>query len=221
MNPSTIFKKYEWYHGDKGRRETFEGQNMDRDRTISSLNEYGPGIYFTNNLKTAATYGNYIYQLTALSSYFHFVPNRKPTLSDLLSVYNEANDDYKESFLSNFGIEDMERPQEALRNYLNSSSLYDALEFLYGDLFMYNTDEYIAALVANSWHGHMIHIENQYISDLYYLIVWAPDKFYFKDVTEEVILDDFDDDLSTKLVKANIAIGCNKINVAKNILKTI
>ncbi len=160
--------KTTWYHGDRAFRTTFKDQQWDRDRTTSSLNEEGPGIYWTTDYNQAASYGPHVVE-TVLPSDFKLLP-RKFSLSTLQKLYAEAEPEHQETFLSNWG-EDVTR-DEALRKYTHQNTFLDAAVSLYTDLFQYDATAWVNAMRSLGYDG--VIVDKSY--GVKHLIVWRPEK---------------------------------------------
>lgn len=141
-----------WYHG--GHQTKFsENHRWDRDRTTSSLNQEGPGIYFTSSYQQATSYGPIVIEME-LPSGFKVMPLRKPTMKQLMALYDEASEEDQEIFLSNWG--ENITPQEALKHYSHQDNIHDAAVTLYGDLFRYDSDAYIEAVRTLGYDGVIV-----------------------------------------------------------------
>lgn len=157
-----------WYHGGRSSQIRDEPR-WDRDRTTSSLNEEGPGIYFTSSYQQATSYGPIVLEME-LPSNFKVMPMRKPTMKQLMALYEEASEEDQEIFLSNWG--ENITPQEALKHYSHQDNLHNAAVTLYGDLFRYDSDAYIEAIRTLGYDG--VIVPKSY--GVKHLIVWNPKK---------------------------------------------
>lgn len=165
-----------WYHGDTSARATFLDQRWDRDRSVASANENGPGLYFTSSLEQAASYGSYVY-MTTLPASFQLVPKRKPTLTALECLASLASPEDQEIFVSNWGFE---RPTKSamragLSHYANQVTLFDALVSLYGDLIR-DPEEWVQAMRLCGYDG--VIVDRAY--DIQHLIVYTPEKLAYR-----------------------------------------
>ena len=170
-------KEQFWWHG--GPQMTNWSESWwDRDRTVSSLNEEGPGIYFTTDRQEAEGYGPYLYYATP--SGFNPLPHRKPSKAFLMNLYNSASDEHKELFLSNWGIEG-NNPMEGLSHYLHQDSLLDAATTLYSDLFQYDAQEYIDAMVGMGYDGVIVQKGSPGAKIRKHMVVWNPRKLIIRE----------------------------------------
>lgn len=158
-----------WYHGDRSLRTSFENQRWDRDRTTSSLNEEGPGIYFTSDYDQAASYGPHVVEME-LPKTFRLLPKKRPTLKMLRELYESADPERQGFFLSNWD-EDATR-DEVLRKYAGQNTTLDAAVTLYGDLFGHDADAWVEAMRGLGYDG--VVVDKSY--GVKHLIVWAPEK---------------------------------------------
>lgn len=163
QNPAKV-----WFHGDPQLRTDFRDQRWDRDRTTSSLNEDGPGVYFTTNYDHAASYGAYVVELR-LPKEFRALRRQKPTMKALRKVFGEARPEQQERFLADW---DGAPASEILAKYARQPTLHGALVSLYGDLFQYDADAWIAAVRELGYDG--VIVPKSY--GVEHLIVWAPEK---------------------------------------------
>lgn len=174
----TRTKKLRWYHGDTSSRASFLDQKWDRDRTTASANENGPGLYFTSSYEEAATYGPYVYEGEPKES-FRMMPKRKPTMSFLMDIFRSANDDDKETFLSNWGIDGVSESKAkiALSKYLGQNTMHDAAVSLYGDLIR-RPEEWVEAMRFAGYDG--VVVDRSYGKK--HLVVWSPEKLKIYEV---------------------------------------
>lgn len=156
----------QWFHGDASRRSAlFIDQRWDRPRGESSGNAEGPGLYFTSSLEDAQSYGPYLY-VAELKPSFKLLPARKPSQTFLFALYNEASDEDRETFLSNWATTN---PRTALAPYLHQNSMHDAAATLYHDLFQYSPKRYVNAMVAAGYDGVIVPRKT-----VKHLVVWNP-----------------------------------------------
>lgn len=159
-----------WFHGDSSPRSDFSNQRWDRDPSVASRLEFGPGIYFTSRLEEAESYGPYVFQ-TTVPSHFKLVPRKKPSLRAVEHFASFADDDDRDTFLSNWPDYTW---RQALSRYAGADTLYDAFLNLYIDLFR-DPDSWVAALRSAGYDGvvlSMMHRQPQ----RRFLIVWSPEK---------------------------------------------
>jgi hypothetical protein len=155
-----------WYHGDTSDgRQNFADQRWDRECNQSSLNEAGPGIYFTTKRSTAEGYGSHLY-LARIKPSFRAVPQRKPSLDMLQRFYRWAPPEDKVRFITDWaGI----RTPEILKKYAQQYSYYDTLLSLYGDLYR-DPAAWVRAMKRLGFSGALIPKERET-----HLVVWSPD----------------------------------------------
>lgn len=115
-------------------------------------------MYFTTSPDEAAGYvdrasGEGLIYTMRLPSNFRLVPKKKPSLRDLQSLYESASEESQEIFVSNWSIEWPAPPRRALEPYTRQVLLHDACVTLYGDLFRYDADEYLAAMSSLGYDG--------------------------------------------------------------------
>ena len=159
-----------WFHGDSSPRGDFTDQRWDRDATVASLLEYGPGLYFTSDIDEARNYGGFVYEAELLPS-FRLLPHRKPSLAKLREFYVLASEEDREIFLSNWGVT---APAPILKKYAHQDTLYDALVALYKDLFR-SADEWVEAVRQLGYDGVVLHLSKRE-PPREYLIVWSPER---------------------------------------------
>jgi hypothetical protein len=157
-----------WYHGDKVAYRRFPRDwKWDRDRTTHSMNEEGPGIYFTTKYEQAASYGPTVVEVVLPKS-FRLMPKKKASMTELKRFFEQADEDDKDIFLSNWNYAPA---QEVLQKYSRQTTLHDALITLYADLFRYDADAWIQAVRTLGYDG--VVIEKSY--GVKHLIVWNPE----------------------------------------------
>ena len=150
-----------WYHGGP-RIPDWEHVRWDRDRSTSDLNAEGPGMYWTTDLDEAWGYtrsdDSTVYVATMRDG-FKLLPKKRPMMKTLFDLYELAEVDDQEVFLSNWNIEtpasraDVDR---ALKPYTGQNSLFDAYVTLYHDLFRYDSDVYVAAMRTLGYDGFIV-----------------------------------------------------------------
>jgi hypothetical protein len=159
-----------WYHGEPERRTRWDDQRWDRDAHTSSLNENGPGLYFTSSEEQAASYGPYLY-LGELQANFKLLKASKPTLAKLRQMYGLASEYDQETFLSNWALEPGQSPDSALRRYTHRQTMFDALVGLYGDLIR-DPGEWVEAMRSLGYDGTIV--PRSY--GVKHLVVWNPSR---------------------------------------------
>jgi hypothetical protein len=170
-----------WYHG--GPRITdWDHIRWDRQRGSSDLNAEGAGMYWTTDPDEAWGYTHgapdpVVYEATLRES-FRPLPARKPTMKDLRALYDYADAESQEIFLSNWSIESpasQAQIDSALRHYAHQQSLQDAYVTLYHDLFRYDADAYVSALRRLGYDGFIVKRGTTGGSKRRkHLIVWQP-----------------------------------------------
>jgi hypothetical protein len=173
-NPRTKKRRGQvWYHGGPELRTDFRDQRWDRNRTTSSLNEEGPGVYFTDDLAEAQTYGPYVVQL-GVPDGFRALGTKKPTLAEIRRFYDSASPQRQQFFLDTWGLDTSDRRgvTEVLQKYARQTTLHDALVTLYGDMFQFDADEWIDAVRELGYDGAIV--PKSYGKK--HLIVWTPEK---------------------------------------------
>lgn len=160
-----------WYHGEPARRETWNDQRWDRDRSTSSPNEAGPGIYFTDKRSEAESYGSVLYAARVQPA-FRLMPRARPSLQKLVTFASYAPEDDLYYFRSNWNDEPL---RKILERYTHQKTLHDALMSLYGDLYR-DPYDWVVAVVTLGYDGVIVSRE-----DRTHLVVWNPNKL---DITE-------------------------------------
>lgn len=163
-------KCFRWFHGDNAERNTFLDQRWDRDRTTASLNEYGPGIYFTSKFSEAASYGPYVYEAQLKDSFRLLSAKKRVTWAPLLAMFRAANDYDKQLFLDNWNTRSV---RKALSHYMHQRSLFDALFSLYGELIR-RADEWVDALVNVVGYDGVIIDRGSWGTERKHLVLWNP-----------------------------------------------
>jgi hypothetical protein len=168
-----------WYHGDSSNRVDFSTQQWDRARFTSSLNEAGPGIYFTSSCEEAETYGRYIYAAKTMRG-FRFCPTVKaPTSTLLLSFAMQTTVANREIFIDTWGEEYSQAGlKRSLSSYLDQST-FTALQSLYGDLFRFDAQSWVLATRKIGFDGVVVDRAN----GVQHLVVWDPTKLKISDAT--------------------------------------
>ena len=141
-----------WYHGDANPRTFFTDQKWDRDPQVSSANAFGPGLYWTDSLEQAKSYGPYLYRAQVHANFNMLTPNRKPTLAMLKKIHGLAHEEDRERFKLDWGVPS----NQALRKYLAQDTLFDAFLGLYGDLIR-SPDHWVRAVQTCGFDGSLVH----------------------------------------------------------------
>lgn len=115
--------------------------------------QYGPGLYCTNNIKVAKNYGKYIYELEI--NIDNFITEK--TKVDIKIINNIINQNIDSDILLDWD----ENPVKALRRFKESilnGSYIETLLNLWKNLFNLNNDETINAFVQNGINGTILKI---------------------------------------------------------------
>ena len=150
-----------WYHGGP-RINDWNHVRWDRERSTSDLNAEGAGMYWTTDPDEAWGYARghdpVVYE-AEMQPGFRLLPHKKPTMAALRSIYDYADAESQEIFLSNWNIEapaSQGQIDSALHHYTGQTSLFDAYVTLYHDLFRYDAEAYVSALRALGYDGHVL-----------------------------------------------------------------
>lgn len=153
-------KKIVWYHGGTTVQD-WAYYRWDRDRTTSDGNQEGPGMYWTTDLEEAQRYiadENGALYTGAMKDGFRLLPKR-PSLGILMKLYQEADEEYQQAWLSNWDIElpaSYKEIEVIMKKYNSQSSMLDAAVTLFHDLFRFNANEYVRALQAIGFDGAVV-----------------------------------------------------------------
>lgn len=166
-----------WYHG--GPNVSFylgEGIRWDRERGTSDLNVEGPGIYLSTSPGNAAAYGPYLHRIYLCKERPNLLTltSPKPTLATLVELAKYAPEDSKYNFVTNWNHEDVtpRTLRESLAKYVPSGSLHGAFQSLYGDLFMYDADAFVEAMLAMGIDGVLVDRRLEHRPDQWHLVVY-------------------------------------------------
>ena len=146
-----------WYHGGH-RISDWDDLRWDRDRTTSSLNAEGPGMYWTTDPKEALSYGGVLYEGVTKDS-FSAMPKRRATLAAMRSLFDLAEPEDQEIFLSNWALEPPVSKADVLRilgKYTHQNTMHDSFTSLYGDLFRYRANAYVEAMRSLGFDGVVV-----------------------------------------------------------------
>ncbi len=162
-----------WYHGDRQERSTasWKQQRWERDPARESLNESGPGIYFTSSLEQARSYGPYVYwcKLPLIGKIIY--PRRAAHLDSLRRLYAMASAAEQQRFLADWQATD---PEEVLLKFCCRCGLHDALLGMYGPTGLFREPEdWVQAVTALGYDAAVIH--RSY--GVKHLVVWNPERF--------------------------------------------
>ena len=156
-----------WYHGGASTRLVYDDHRWDRDRSTSSLNDEGPGLYFTSKYNQAAAYGGVVVQTVLPASFRLLRTSVKPSMRRLQQLYRSASDEQQQMFLDDWNTKD---PKVALKPYTHQSSLHNALVTLYHDLFHYDANAWVDAVREFGFDG--VVVPKMY--GVKHLVVWNP-----------------------------------------------
>jgi hypothetical protein len=156
-----------WYHGGASSRLVHDDHRWDRERFTSSLNEEGPGIYFTSKYEQAKSYGAVVVQTVLPASFRVLKTSVKPSERRLLQLYRSAPEEHQADFLADWMTDD---PKVALKPYTRQDSLHGALVTLYGDLFHYDAAAWVEAVRDLGFDGTIV--PKSY--GVRHLVVWNP-----------------------------------------------
>ena len=154
------------YHGGPERRSSWDDQRWDRERYTSSLNEAGPGIYFTDKLSEAQGYGPVVYKAQMRQS-FRLMPKKRPSMQKLLTFASRAPEDDLYYFRSNWNDQPL---RQILTQYAEQDTLHDSLLSLYGDLYR-NPGDWVKAVLHLGYDGILVDRVG-----CTHLVVWNPKK---------------------------------------------
>lgn len=155
-------KQRVWYHGGRVVRN-WDDLSWDRDRTTQSLNQEGPGMYWTSDYEEAATYmdrgpDGIVYEATLKDGFSLVKPKAKPTLKALTELFQAASADHQQRFVEDFGFESVSARsiKESLQNYLHQDSFLDAAVVLSSDLFHHDAEAYVEAMRSIGYDGFIV-----------------------------------------------------------------
>jgi len=164
--------KGEWFHGDQMQRNTFKYQNMDRDQSSQSLNEHGPGIYFTRNFSEALGYAysnGYVYTVNINIKQKIIKDGMKSNPETIKRLIDWCPEDRKIIGLSNWD----EDPNIAYKKAITTYSKYRLMESclaVYTDF--YGNSE------ANEWANSMYNLGFdaywRFLDETEHLVVYNP-----------------------------------------------
>lgn len=168
-----------WYHGGSQIHD-WRALRWDRDRATASGNAEGPGMYWTTDRDEAERYvqpDDPVIYAAQMRPGFKLAPAR-PTLPLLLGLYAAASEDAQAVFLSNWGHEwpaPVAVVRQVLTPYTRQATFMDAAITLFHDLFRYDADAYVRALVGLGFDGFIVEKGTTGGSARrQHLIVWNP-----------------------------------------------
>lgn len=176
-----------WYHGDAQKNRDFSVHTYDRNISSQAANAAGPGIYFTSDREDASRYGH-LYS-ARMKPGFRIVPYlpAKRFKDVLKAIYDSADEDSKEVFLSNWG--EGATFDEVFPQYSKNTVVDTILDFNI-DLFRNNSDAYVAAM-RKHFDGFVLRAYGQFhtlkdapkgTDKTFHLVVFNPDAL---DIREE------------------------------------
>ncbi len=155
-------KEKVWYHGGRIIRH-WTDLSWDRDRSTQSLNQEGPGMYWTSDYEEAVSYMDrgpegVVYSAILKPGFSLISTSSKPTLKRLTMLFESATDEDQQRFVEDFGFERVSPAsiKEALSNYIRQDSFVDAAVMLSADLFHYNADAYVEAMKSIGIDGFVV-----------------------------------------------------------------
>jgi hypothetical protein len=173
--PKRLLVHGPWYHGGSSSAQFYFGENTrwERDRSTSSLNEQGPGIYFTSKFDEAMSYGPIVVAMTLKKTANIIKPTTKPSLKVLSDMLGNASEEDRELFLSNFDYRGDGRVdvRKALTGYVTRpDSLLDAVLMLGNDIFRDDSAGYVRAVRDAGLDGAVV--PRSY--GVTHLVLWNP-----------------------------------------------
>ncbi len=154
---------YHAYHGSKSNFDRFEQQFIG-----SHALEHGYGIYFTNNLDQARSYGDYVIEADLLI--------RKPFSNDTITITKEQVKNYIKKYIDPIG-------DDYLSNYgwYKDDGYENVLNKCVNDLFTFNNND--NDIISEILH----HVKNKYIDEAYDAIfdIFEKDGIIYKGYTED------------------------------------
>jgi hypothetical protein len=172
--PKRLLLRGPWYHGGSSARFYHDDDTRwDRDRSTSSPNQEGPGIYFTSKFDEAASYGAVVVAMTLKKDATILKPTTKPNAGALLRILDAASEEDAELFLSNFderGDGRVNRRMVVERYVRWRDSMLDAIQVLGNDLFRDDGAAYVRAVREAGFDGAVV--PRSY--GVTHLVLWNP-----------------------------------------------
>lgn len=170
MDPEKVL----WYHGDT-RKNFFNlwGFKWDRPRG-ETLNENGPGIYFTTSKEEALRYtspnGCLVVAKMKPTQWksSHISSSSKRIEQKLLTFANHVSQRRKRDFMYNWGGRAFD--DVILTHYTGQGTLLECMLHLYHDLFNYDAKAYVVAARRCSWSGAVVNITDT----VTHFVCWNP-----------------------------------------------
>jgi len=163
-----------WFHGETTSRKAFDDQRWDRDRSMASPNENGPGLYFTSSQSEARNYGPFVYEALTRSNFRLLHSKVKPTRRLLRDLWVSANKEDRQIFLDNWNTT---LPAEAFEQYAKQHTAFAAAVSLYGDLIR-RPGEWVEAMRFAGFDGTVI----DRALGVKHLVVWSPEKLVIREL---------------------------------------
>lgn len=148
------------YHGSSIKISRFEVREA-----VKSA-QYGPGIYFTDEGKTARTYGRFLH-VCKLETGKMIDKKSRPNKTLIHKILNE---NITPTHLENWGYTKKEFINYWDKNIINGEPLTEILEYIWRDIFDLNDKKFCAAMVKHGIDGviHTIQTKEKF------LIVYNP-----------------------------------------------
>lgn len=129
-----------WYHGDIGKRTSFDSQHMDRDGA-QDPNAVGPGIYLTRDRRQAHGYAapnGYLYTIRIQTTPSRVMKDSTKPTADLIDrIIKLAPEEDRETGYSNWAQDPNEAHRQALKAYGPDSgmTLHESLMCMYREFY--------------------------------------------------------------------------------------
>ena len=152
-----------------------EGIRWDRNRGTHDLNMEGPGIYLSTSPGNAASYGPYLHRIYLKGNPMLLRSNGPmPTMAKMLALAKLAPVSSRLTFVSNWGHEHLSPAtlRDSLSKYRHQSSVHDAFQTLYGDLFLYNANAFVEAMLQLGIDGVLVDRRTDWRPDQLHLVVY-------------------------------------------------
>jgi hypothetical protein len=170
-----------WYHGDTSKRTQWTNQNMDRDLSTGSPNQYGPGIYWTSDYNQARTYAyprGYVYEASINTKKF-IKPTTRPNKRVLTKLILSLPARDLDNRLADWGYDPgftsrQDALDQALESYLMEDTLLNAAIGISVDFWgssVQAANAWAKAMVKIGIHGAIVKVSSK---PLYYAVVYNP-----------------------------------------------